>query len=273
MTRHFGRTFAYVIVGVLVVVTMVPLVSLVLSALYPSGAAVQGIGWPDEPTLSNFAEAWVSAGMDKLLWNSVILAVIIVPLTLVIATLAGFGLACLNLRWNKAVLGFFVAGLTIPIELVIIPLYYNLQSMGLTNTFTGLVLVQTALFMPFSVFWMYTHFASLPKELIEAAQIDGARATTILRVVLLPLSGPAMTTLAVLVFMWCWKQFLLILILIQDSSKRTAPAGLGFFIGEFTINIPLLSAASVIVVLPILVLYIALQRYFVEGLTQGALKG
>lgn len=273
MTRNLGRLVAYGIVLVLVLITLVPLAGVVISALYPSGAAVAGMTWPRHPTLANFWQAWSSSGMSGLLLNSAILAVIVVPLTLALATLAGYGLACLNLPWSRRVLTVFVAGLTIPVELVIIPLYFNLRTVGLTNNLAGVVLVETALFMPFGVFWMYTHFASLPPGLIDAAQIDGASAVKTLRLVLIPVSGPALTTLAVLVFMWCWKQFFIILVLIQNPLQRTAPAGLSFFIGEFTINIPLLSAAAIIVVIPVLVLYIALQRYFVEGLTQGAVKG
>jgi ABC-type glycerol-3-phosphate transport system permease component len=120
---------------------------------------------------------------------------------------------------------------------------------------------------------MRTHFRATPPELIEAARIDGASAATILRRVLLPLARPSLTTLAVLVFMWSWNQFLLVLILIQDPGRRTAPAGLGFFVGQHTTDIPVLSAGTVIVILPILVLYLVFQRSFIAGLLQGALKG
>jgi ABC-type glycerol-3-phosphate transport system permease component len=273
MRNQLGSGFAYTIVAVLVIGTLVPFVSIILAALHPSGSVVPGFGWPDHPTLANFAEAWNGAGMSGLLLNSAILAVLVVPLTVSLATLAGFALANLKLPCSRGVLTFFVAGLTIPMELVIVPLYFTLDSIGLANNLVGVALAEVALFLPFSVFWMHAHFSSIPDGLIDAAQIDGATPSTTLRLVLLPLSGPALTTLAVLVFMWCWKQFMLVLILIQDPLLRTAPAGLGFFVGEYMINIPVLSAAALIVILPIAILYVLLQRYFVAGLMQGSLKG
>src|SRR5690606_10325390 len=115
-------------------------------------------------------------------------------------------------------------------ELIVIPLYFDLREVGLTNSYWGVILSECALFMPFGVFWMRTHFQSTPRELIEAAELDGASSGTILRRVLLPLAGPSISTMAVLFFMWSWNQFLLVLILIQDPNKRTAPAGLGFFV-------------------------------------------
>ena len=127
--------------------------------------------------------------------------------------------------------------------------------------------------MPFSVFWMRTHFRSTPPELMEAARVDGASSVTILGRILLPLARPSLTTLAVLVFMWSWNQFLLVLILIQDPNRRTAPAGLGYFVGQHTTDVPVLSAGTVIVITPIIVLYLIFQRSFVAGLLQGALKG
>jgi raffinose/stachyose/melibiose transport system permease protein len=127
--------------------------------------------------------------------------------------------------------------------------------------------------MPFGVYWMQNHFAAVPRELLEAARVDGARSFAILVRILLPISWPAVTTLGVLYFMWSWNQFLLVIVLMQDPDRRTAPAGLGFFVGQYSTDIPLLSAASLIVIGPIVVLYLLFQRNFVSGLTQGAVKG
>lgn len=154
-----------------------------------------------------------------------------------------------------------------------VPLYFDLRGLGLTNSFLGVILVEIALFLPFSVFWMRTHFQSTPQSLVEAARIDGASPTTILLRILLPLARPSLTTLGLLVFMWSWKQFLLVLVLIQDTTRHTAPAGLGFFVGQNTTDIPTLAAGTIIVMLPILVLFVIFQRSFIVGLLQGAMKG
>jgi raffinose/stachyose/melibiose transport system permease protein len=253
--------------------TLLPLVSIVLASLQPSGSAVSGLAWPDEITFDNYRHAWQAAGFGNLLRNSLLVAGTVVPATLVAATLAGYGIAMLRLRWSNGLFIFFVSGLTIPVELVVIPLYYDLRSLGLTNTLWSVVLVEIGLFMPFGIFWMTTHFRSMPKELVEAARIDGASSLRVLRSVLLPLSRPALATLAVLVFMWSWNQFLLVLILVQNTDLRTAPAGLGFFVGQYATDIPVLSAGTVIVILPIVVVYLVFQRSFISGLLQGAVKG
>ena len=253
--------------------TLLPLISIVLASLQPSGSTVSGLAWPDEVTFDNYTAAWEAAGFGNLLSNSLLVAGTVVPATLVAATLASYAIGTLRLRWSNGLFVFFVSGLTIPVELVVIPLYYDLRSIGLTNTLWAVVLVEIGLFMPFGIFWMTTHFRSMPIELVEAARIDGASTFRILRSILLPLSRPALSTLAVLVFMWSWNQFLLVLILVQDTDLRTAPAGLGFFVGQYSTNIPVLSAGTVIVVLPIVLVYLLFQRSFISGLLQGAVKG
>lgn len=196
-----------------------------------------------------------------------------VLLPFVSVALAAYSLATLNPFGGRVLSVAFVLGLTLPIELVVVALYFDLNQVGLTNSYLGVILAETALFMPFGVYWMQTHFAALPTELLDAARVDGARSFTILTRVLLPISWPALTTLGVLYFMWSWNQFLLVIVLMQDPSLRTAPTGLGFFVGQYSTNIPLLSAASIIVIGPIVVLYLIFQRNFVSGLTQGAVKG
>jgi raffinose/stachyose/melibiose transport system permease protein len=208
-----------------------------------------------------------------LVTNSFLIAAGVVPLSLLLATLAAYSLATLNPFGGKVLSVTFVLGLTLPIELVVVALYFDLTQVGLTNSYLGVILAETALFMPFGVYWMQTHFAALPVELLDAARVDGARSLTILTRVLLPISWPALTTLGVLYFMWSWNQFLLVIVLMQDPALRTAPTGLGLFVGQYSANIPLLSAASLIVIGPIVVLYLIFQRNFVSGITQGAVKG
>ena len=273
MSSRVERWSGFAILVVLAIGIVIPFLSIFLASMQPSGSAVTGLSWPEQWSLENYRQAWTVAGFSGLLQNSLMVALVVVPVSLIISTLAGYALGTMDLPGGNAVFLFFVAGLTIPVELIVIPLYFDLQLVGLTNSLWGVILAEIALFMPFSVFWMRTHFRATPRELIEAARIDGASVVTILRRVLLPLARPSLTTLAVLVFMWSWNQFLLVLILIQDPDRRTAPAGLGFFVGQHTTDIPVLSAGTVVVILPILVLYLVFQRSFIAGLLQGALKG
>jgi len=255
------------------VAVVIPFLSVFLASLQPAGTPVVGLAWPERWSWDNYEQAWSVANFSDLVRHSLTIAVGVVPATLVLATLAGYALGTARLPGSNAVAAFFVAGLTIPVELIVVPLYFDLRSLGLTNSYVGVVLVEIALFMPFSVFWMRTHFQSTPPSLVEAARIDGASPATILLRILLPLARPSLMTLGLLVFMWSWNQFLLVLVLIQDTTKHTAPAGLGFFVGQNNTDIPTLAAGTIIVMLPVLILFVIFQRSFVAGLLQGAMKG
>ena len=268
-----GTATSYAVLTGLVVVTLLPFVSIVLAALHSPGELVSGMSVPSTPSLSSFRQAWTTASFGTLLWASIKICVGVVPISVVCATLAGYALGTLKVPGESAIFGAFLIGLTLPVELIVIPLYFDLRSVGLTNSAWGVILAECGLFMPFGVFWMRTHFRSTPRELLEAAQIDGASSLMILRRVLLPLSGPALSTMAVLFFMWSWNQFLLVLILIQDPNRRTAPAGLGFFVGQYSSDVPVLAAGTLIVIVPILVVYLVFQRKFISGMLQGAVKG
>lgn len=254
-------------------IVLLPFASIALAALHPQGSLVSGLSIPPEVAFDNFVAAWETGRFSELMTSSAIVALCVVPLTVALSVLAGFGLAVLQPPGGRGISLAFVLGLTLPTELVIVALYYNLSAIGLANQLSGVILAETALFLPFGVYWMQTHFASVPRELVESARVDGARDLVILGRILLPISGPAITTIAVLFFMWSWNQFLLIIVLIQNPGRRTAPAGLGYFVGEHTTDVPLLAAASLIVTVPIVIVYLVFQRSFVSGITQGAVKG
>jgi raffinose/stachyose/melibiose transport system permease protein len=267
------RWSGYALLTVMAIAVIIPFLSVFLASLQPAGTPVVGLTWPEQWTWGNYETAWSVAGFSALIRHSLIIAVGVVPACLVLSGLAGYALGTMKLPGGNAVAAFFIAGLTIPVELIVVPLYFDLRSLGLTNSYLGVILVEIALFMPFSVFWMRTHFQSTPMSLVEAARIDGASPATILVRILLPLARPSLMTLGLLVFMWSWNQFLLVLVLIQDTTKHTAPAGLGFFVGQNSTDIPTLAAGTIIVMLPILILFVIFQRSFIAGLLQGAMKG
>lgn len=273
MKSRAGQSLHYAILIVLAAAILVPFLEIVLAALQPKDAQVGGLSIPSKWSWTNFAQAWHQGHFDRLTLSSIIIAICVVPLAVAAATLAGYGLAVLRPAGSRAITLGFVLGLTLPVELVVVALYYDLQTVSLTNSYLGVVLAESALFMPFGVYWMQTHFHTVPRELVEAGRLDGAQDFSVLVRLLLPVSWPAITTLSVLYFMWSWNQFLLVLILIQDPDKRTAPAGLGFFVGQYSSNVPLLAAASIIVMAPIVVVYLIFQRNFVAGISRSGLKG
>jgi ABC-type glycerol-3-phosphate transport system permease component len=269
-TENFG---GYVVLALMTVATLVPFASILLAALHPPGSLIAGLSVPSALSFESFRQAWTAASFGRLLINSLIIAVCVVPLSVVLATLAGYALALLRVPFAGLFFRLFLLGLTLPVELIVVPLYFDLRSFGLTDTYLGVILAESALFLPFGVFWMRTHFRTSAREIVEAAQLDGAGSFTVLTRVLVPLAGPAVSTMAVLFFMWSWNQFLLVLILLQDPTTRTAPAGLGFFVGQYTSDIPVLCAGTLIVILPIFVVYLLFQRKFISGMLQGAVKG
>lgn len=265
LTRH-------IVLILFAVAFLIPFIGILLSSVR-GDSETSGFELPQVWTLDNFAVAWEQGKFADLMVSSALVAAIVVPATLVLSTLAGYGLAVLRPGGHKMILTAFVVGLTLPTELVIIALYYNLNAIGFTNNYVGVALAEVALFLPFSVYWMHTHFSGLPRELIESGRIDGASSWRILRELLIPISKPALTTLTVLLFIWAWNQFLIVLVLMQSPTRRTAVAGLGYFVGEYGTDIPLLAAASLIVIAPVVVVYLFFQRSFVAGITQGAIKG
>lgn len=264
-------TYAVLITFSLLVLT--PFVSIILVALGPEGPAATGLQWPDELNFDNFTRAWSTGGFADLLQSSAIVALVVVPTVAVLSVLGGYALGSLRFPGSTVLFYVFVLGLVMPYEAAVIPLYYAMRSVGLLDTYFAVMLPQIGLSMAFGVFWMRAYFLSTPRALVEAARLDGAGTFTILWRVLLPGARPAITTLSALVFLWSWNEFLLALVLIQDPGKRTAPAGLGLFIGERTTDIAGLSAGALIVTAPVVIAYLFLQRHFVQGMLSGSVKG
>ncbi|MFE9040224.1 carbohydrate ABC transporter permease [Streptomyces sp. NPDC007818] len=271
--RRFEGIAGRAVMTLFCVAVLVPFAGIALAALHPPGTIVDGLSWPEHPTFDSFTRAWSDAGFGQLLRNSALVGLGVVPLALVCASLAGYAFATMAFRGRKIIFGFLMLGLALPYEAAVVPLYYDLRAVGLTDTPLALILALVGLFMPFGAFWMREQFLALPKEMTEAAAVDGAGTWTVLWRVLLPCSRPALITLGLLYFLWAWNQFLLALILIQNPAGRTAPAGLGFFVGAHTIDVPLLSAATLIVIGPVVAVYLFFQRHFIAGMLAGAVKG
>jgi len=261
-----------VLVG-LMFVTVLPFITMFSAALAPSGSYPPGLQWPTDPQWQNFADAFAAASMDRLLLSSLTIVAFVVPTSVLIGTMAGFGLAKLAPKGNRPIYLLFVLGLTLPVEGIITPLYYEVQALGLLNTKFAIILPLIGLFMPFSIYWMRAHFVNVPAEMSEAAEIDGASAWQQFWLVQVPIARPAIMSLAILQFLWTWNAFLLPLVLVETPLERTMAGALGAFQGQWGTNIPLLCAGSLIILAPTILLFIVFQRQFVAALLQGAVKG
>jgi len=254
-------------------VTVLPFLSIFTTALHPSGTLPHGLEWPAHPQWGNFIDAFNVANMAVLLGSSTFIVLGVVPVSLALATMAGFAIGLLRIPGARLLLLLFVFGLTLPFEGIITPLYFLEREMGILNTRFAIVLPLIGLFMPFGVFWMRAHFVNLPGDLSEAARVDGANTWALFWRIHVPLARPAIASLGVLMAVWSWNQFLLALVLVEDPSRRTMAGALGAFQGHYATDIPLLCAGTVLILLPTLLVYVAFQRHIIAALLQGSVKG
>lgn len=261
----------------------VPMALLALSCVYPvffalnnalktsKGYILDRFGLALEPTFDNFVQAWTRSNLDTYFLNSVIVTVGAVALLLIVSSLAGFALAVLRFPMRKLIFIVILASLMIPVQVVLVPFYKTIIGLGLLNTHLGLIISYTAFFLPFSVYLMTAFYSGLPRELVEAARIDGAKLLQVWWHVMLPMGKPALITLGILNTLYCWNDVLISLLVLQD--KRTLMVGIAALRGEYTTNVPLLSAGIVLAAAPIVIIYIIFQRQIVSGIAVGAVKG
>lgn len=267
------QLLSYAVLGVFAVIALYPILSIVLLAMHERSDLVTGFSIPDSINLGTFRDAWELGAFDRGLLNSFIVAASVSVVTAVLSTLAGYAFGAMRFRGSDTLFYLLLIGLIFPYEATVIPLYYVFKDYGLTDSLWALILPQIGLSIPFGTFWMRAFFRSTPGSLVEASRLDGASSLTTLRRVLLPQAWPAITTMIVLVFMWTWNEFLLALVMIQSDELRTAPLGLALFAGANRSQDPTLTAAAaVLVALPIVIVYIFLQRSFIRGMFAGAVK-
>lgn len=257
----------------LVAITILPFLSIFTTALHPSGAVPSGLSWPAEPQWGNFVEAFQVANMSALIASSVFIVLAVVPISLVISTMAGFAIGLLRIPGARYLLLLFIFGLTLPFEGIITPLYFLARQMGILNSRFAIVLPLIGLFMPFAVYWMRAHFVNMPSEISEAARVDGASTWDLFWRIHVPLARAPIASLGILMSVWAWNQFLLALVLVEDPTQRTMAGALGAFQGHYATDIPLLCAGTILILLPTLVVFILFQRQVIAALLQGSVKG
>lgn len=257
----------------LMAITILPFISIFMTALHPSGTVPGGLEWPADPQWGNFIEAFKVANMTTLLASSTFIVIAVVPVALVISTMAAFAIGLLRIPGSRVLLPLFVFGLTLPFGGIIVPLYYLERAMGIYNTRFAIVLPLIALYMPFAVFWMRAHFINMPMEISEAARVDGASTWDLFWRIHLPLAQAPISSLGILMAVWTWNQFLLALVLVEDPSQRTMAGALGAFQGHYATDVPLLCAGTILILLPTLILFVVFQRHIITALLQGSVKG
>jgi raffinose/stachyose/melibiose transport system permease protein len=253
--------------------TVFPFALLLLTSLKSQPDLLRGaFVLPDRPHFENYVSAWVDGHFGTYFKNSIIVVIPVVVASVFLGMLTGFGFAFLTFPFKRTLFVILALGMMVPTEAFIIPLYYQMLYLGLLNSYWAMILPQIAMSMPFATLFMATAMQQIPGEIVEAAIIDGATRPRILWTVMTPLLMPALSTLALFIFIWTWNEFLIPLILVNDDAYRTLPIGMLFFQGRYTVNTPVLTAGAVVIILPIIVVYMIFQRKFIESLTAGSTK-
>jgi raffinose/stachyose/melibiose transport system permease protein len=264
----------YVVLFVAAILALAPLILMWSSAFKTRvEVAVNPLALPTSLNLSNLIEAWTTGRYSSYWLNSVIVTVPTVAGVVAFSTLAGYGFARLKIPGKRIWFYLVLLGLMVPFQSYMIPLYFDLQGYGLLSTYLAVILPGIALGLPFGIYFMQAFFRSLQSEISDSARVDGCSEFQVFWHIVLPLTAPGISSLTIFQSLWTWNAFLMPLIFLNDEAHRTLPMGLMFFQSRYTSNYALISAGVLITSFPVIVVYLLLQRRFVQGLAAGALKG
>lgn len=253
---------------------ILPILFMVLSSFKTTREIFQRpFSLPARLTWQNYASVWEAAHFRVYFQNSVLVTVVSMALILVTGTLAAYALGRYRFRGNDLIYLYFLAGIMVPIRLAIIPLFILMRDLRLLDTYWSLVLVYAASGLPSAIFILTGFFRTLPRDLDNAARIDGAGELGVLLRVMLPLVRPALAIVTVYNIIPIWNDFFFPLVFIHQDRLKTLPLGMTVFFGEFATNWALLFAGLTLAAAPVIGLYILMSRQFIKGLTAGAIKG
>ncbi|WP_042462972.1 carbohydrate ABC transporter permease [Neobacillus dielmonensis] len=272
-TTIWMKPFYYVIAFVFASISLYPIVLMILSSFKPSMEIfMHPLALPKEFSMETFKKLLEQVPFMTYFSNSVFVSVVSVLLTLITTSLAAFYIARYTFWWNHIMFFIFLMGMMIPIKLGIVPLFILMKNLGLTNSLWSLILMYTATGIPLSILILTGFFRTIPRELEEAARMDGAGDLRILWNVVLPLMRPALGTVMIINFIQSWNDFFFPLIFITDELKKTIPVGMMSLFGEYSADWGALFAGLTLSSLPMIVLFFIASKQFMEGLTAGAVK-
>ena len=270
MNRAVSATVQQALLIVLSLVSLYPMWFTVQTALKSTQSyALNPVGLPSAPTLSNFAGLFKAMPFGLWMLNSLTVAIASVVASTIISVFAAYAIVFGRFAGRQFFLNVNIALMALPPVALIVPLFTLMLQVGLINTLSSVVIVYTGLMVPFSVFFFVNFFRELPIEVIEAATMDGASQSLILLRIVMPLSLSTTFTLITVNSIWVWNELLFALVFLQNNNNRTVMAGMALFQGRYSTNEPLMMSGALLSVLPLLVLYIASQKFFVRGMTAG----
>jgi len=270
--RTFGKIILYALLIVIAGITLAPLVWMVSASFMPVGQASTFPPplLPERFTLEHYMSLFTRQNLARYLFNSAFLAVSITAISLVINSMAGYAFAKYRFRGRDSLFKLLIASMVIPSQVTMLPLFLMLNKMGVINTYVGVIIPGMA--SVFGIFLIRQFALSVPDSLIEAARMDGAGDFRIYWSLILPLCKPVLITLAIFTFMGTWNDFLWPLIVMTDDSMYTLPVALASLSLEHVQDTELMMAGSVLTVAPVLILFAAVQKYYISGIMAGAVK-
>ena len=262
--------------GILVVATLIaltPSIFMILTSLKSQDEyTFNKVGFPETLVLDHFRSVVFESDFLSWMGNSVILAAGAVALSTVVSCLGAYAIARMQFPGRGLLFSISTSLMAIPPVVMIVPLFVLYTQLGLISTYQGAILIYAGLITPFSVYLLASFFRTLPRELFEAARIDGASDLLILLKIVVPLSLPALLTLVVVNALYVWNDLLIAIIFLQDDAKRTLMAGISVFQGRYNDQIPLTMAGMAFASAPMIILYITFQKYYIQGLMAGSVK-
>jgi multiple sugar transport system permease protein len=271
--KNLSSLLLHLALGLLALATILPLVWMVSASFMPPGEATTDPPpfFPSRLTLENYQALFTRLSLGRHLLNSIGIAVGGTLLSLLFNSMAGYAFAKLRFGGRDRIFAILIAALAIPGQVGMLPLFLLMRQLGLVNTYLGVVIPSLASIL--GIFLVRQFALSIPDELLDAARVDGAGELRIFASVVLPLLRPVLATLAIITFMNTWNDFLWPLIVLTDDSKQTLPVALARLVGEHALDTELMMAGAVLTVLPVLLVFLALQRSYIEGILMGSVKG
>lgn len=270
-----GKPLRLIVAGILLINGLFPALWILFTSLKLEDELTRKpITWiPHEPTLQNYIQAFTDQPLHLFLFNSFMVALLSTLLTLLVSVLAAYALARLELKFRALILSLIVAVSTFPLVTLLVPLFETMRTLNLLNTWTALVLPYTVLSLPVCTLMLVSFFEGIPRDLENAAMIDGCTRLGALFKIVVPLAAPGVFTAGILAFVNAWDEFLLALSFNSNPSMRTLPVGIQLYQGEFAFPWPVISAALVVGIVPVAILIVIFQERVVSGLTSGGIKG
>ncbi|MFF0952318.1 carbohydrate ABC transporter permease [Rhizobium leguminosarum] len=270
-----GKPLRFIAAGILLINGMFPALWILFTSLKTEAElTAKPITWiPHAPTVQNYVQAFSDQPLHIFLFNSFMVALLSTALTLLVSVLAAYALARLNLTYRGLILSLIIAVSTFPLVTLLVPLFEIMRALNLLNSWTALILPYTVLSLPVCTLMLVSFFEGIPRDLENAAMIDGCTRMGALFKVVVPLCAPGVFTAGILAFVNAWDEFLLALSFNSNPSLRTLPVGIQLYQGEFAFPWPVISAALVVGIVPVAILIVIFQERVVSGLTAGGIKG